>query len=314
MNRIISTIVPIFAVIIFGNILRSRGFFPKEFRRPANDLVYYVALPVLIFEEIAQSNFKVSISFIAVASIVGALFIGFLGICTVTKFVLYPNNTKATLIQSSIHGNLGYVAFAVAYYFLEENGFAKTVIIGSILILAQNLLSVSTLEYFMGSSRGLKKTDWLGVFKKVLVNPIILATLFGIILGFFQLSIPVFIDRTLKIIGGVALPMALFLIGASISVTDIKKHVIGALTANLFKLIILPLTGYCFIRMFQVPTGYWLPCLILLAAPSGTVTYIMAVELEGDPELAVTNISVSTLVSGLTYIFWLSLGSKGFTL
>ncbi len=312
MSRIISTIIPIFAVIIFGNVLRSRGFFPKEFTCPANDLIYHVAIPVMIFEKVAESNFRKSISFEAALGLVVAVVITFSLICLLASTTKFSDNTKATLIQSSIHGNLGYVAFAVAYYFLNDGGFARTVIIGSFLILTQNFLSVSILEYFIGKRKSSREIEWLEVFRQISVNPIIMATLFGIVVSLSQVPIPVFVQRTLKIISSMALPMALFLIGASINIGGLKTHLKSTLTANFFKLIILPAVGYTFFELLKVPVDYRLPGLILLAAPSATVTYIMAVELEGDPELAATNVSVSTLVSGITYIFWLTIGSQGF--
>ena len=314
MEKIVSTIIPIFAVIIFGNLLRSRGFLPEEFTPPANDLVYHVAIPVMIFEKVAESNFRKSISLDAVISLIGPVIITFALVFLVSSIARLNNQSRGTLVQSSIHGNLGYVAFAVAYYFLGGTGFTKTVIIGSFLILTQNFISVSVLEYFLGKGDGTRKTDLLAVIRQISINPIILATLLGIVVSLTRFPIPIFVERTLKIISNMALPMALFLIGASISVKNIKKHLKGTLTATFFKLIILPATGYVFLRALKVPGDYRLPCLILLAAPSATVTYIMAVELHGDPELAATNISVSTLMSGLMYIFWLSVGSGTFSI
>jgi hypothetical protein len=51
----------------------------------------------------------------------------------------------------------------------------------------------------------------------------------------------------------------------------------------------------------------YLPALILLASPTATVTYVMAKEIDGDPDFAVAAISVITLLSGLSYLFWLTI-------
>ena len=47
--------------------------------------------------------------------------------------------------------------------------------------------------------------------------------------------------------------------------------------------------------------------LIILAAPSATMTYVMAKEIGGDPDLGGAAISFSTLLSALTYTFWLGI-------
>ena len=49
-----------------------------------------------------------------------------------------------------------------------------------------------------------------------------------------------------------------------------------------------------------------LPAMILLAAPTATVSYVMAGALGGDTDLATAVISVSTIASAATYLLWLS--------
>jgi hypothetical protein len=55
---IVSTIIPIFAVIILGWFARWRGFIPPEFLGPANRLVYYLAIPAMIFRGIPRDSLK----------------------------------------------------------------------------------------------------------------------------------------------------------------------------------------------------------------------------------------------------------------
>ncbi|MGA6925052.1 MAG: AEC family transporter [Desulfosarcina sp.] len=49
MGHILSTIIPIFSLVILGAIARKRGFLPAAFLEPANRLVYYLAIPAMIF-------------------------------------------------------------------------------------------------------------------------------------------------------------------------------------------------------------------------------------------------------------------------
>lgn len=59
--------------------------------------------------------------------------------------------------------------------------------------------------------------------------------------------------------------------------------------------------------LFAIPE-FFIPGLIILAAPWATLVYVMAEQIGGDSDLAVAAISISTLVSGLTYGLWLSVG------
>jgi predicted permease len=71
------------------------------------------------------------------------------------------------------------------------------------------------------------------------------------------------------------------------------------------KLVILPGIGVALYTLWDLPSDIYLPGLILLASPSATISYVMAVEMNGDADFAVTVISLSTLLSALTFSIWL---------
>jgi len=54
--EIISTIIPVFVLIVLGWVMRKRGFIPPEFLSPANRLVYYLAIPALVFRSISKGS------------------------------------------------------------------------------------------------------------------------------------------------------------------------------------------------------------------------------------------------------------------
>ncbi len=56
MGHIVTTIIPIFILVILGTIARSKGFLPPEFLGPANRLVFYLAIPAMIFRAIANAS------------------------------------------------------------------------------------------------------------------------------------------------------------------------------------------------------------------------------------------------------------------
>ena len=65
--------------------------------------------------------------------------------------------------------------------------------------------------------------------------------------------------------------------------------------------------GWLLFRLCGLESEGVVPAIILLAAPTATVTYVMAREMQGDSEFAVVAISVNTLLSAVTYTIWLSL-------
>lgn len=58
MLNIIATIIPIFVIIVLGWLARVYGFIRTDFVAPANRLVFYLAIPAMIFKSISKASLK----------------------------------------------------------------------------------------------------------------------------------------------------------------------------------------------------------------------------------------------------------------
>ena len=305
MINILSTIIPVFAIIFLGCWVRHKGFVPPQLIGPANRLVYYIAVPALIFREIAGASFSTQFDATLLACTLLPVLVIF-GLSLAAGLVArVPRMQLGTFMQSSFHGNLGYLGLAVAFYFLGTEGFVRTGILAGFLMLLQNSLAVLALQSCSAGS--MVRPSLKLMASSVLGNPVILSALAGIAFSISGARVPLIIDRSLSILSGLALPLALLVIGASLSFGLIRTHIITALGAGFLKLIILPALGYFMYRWFGLGPRDYLPGLILLAAPTATLTYVMATEMNGDTELAVAAISVNTILSGVTFAAWLGI-------
>jgi hypothetical protein len=142
--------------------------------------------------------------------------------------------------------------------------------------------------------------------KKVFGNPVVLSALAGIIFSVLEIPVPTLADRGLKIISDMSLPLALLIIGGSLSFGLIRSNLKLAMGAGILKLLILPALGLLLYGILRVPAAQFVPGLILLASPTATVTYVMASEMQGSTELATSAVTMNTLASCVTFIFWLS--------
>jgi predicted permease len=156
---------------------------------------------------------------------------------------------------------------------------------------------------------GMGARKWMNSIGKVVGNPVIVSALVGIIFSVAAIPIPVVVDRTLKILAGMALPMALLVIGAALSFEQIWQRIVPVCMTGVFKLMVLPGIGYILYSSFNISVRDYLPGLILLASPTATVAYVMAKEMKGDADFAAAAISLSTLASAVTFILWLNLAS-----
>ncbi|MCA1784698.1 MAG: AEC family transporter [Desulfobacteraceae bacterium] len=301
--EIFNTIIPIFSVIFLGWIARQKGFIPLSFTGPANRLVFYFAIPAMVFAAIAKGSLKTDFNPILLGCTLAAVGLSF-GLTWIMGIMgRIPRRRFGTFVQSSFHGNLGYIGLAVAYYYLGQEGFiSASLLIGFIMIL-QNLLSVFILQFYNDTDTSRKGAG--KVLFKVMGNPVIISAVAGICFSLTGVVLPMVIARTLDIISGMALPLALLLIGAALNFDLMKAQVKPVLPAAGIKLFLLPGIGVVLYSLWGLPSDIYVPGLILLASPSATVSYVMAVEMNGDVDFAATAISLCTLLSALSFSVWL---------
>jgi len=305
--NIINTIIPIFSIITLGWFVRFKGFIQPEFLGPANRLVYYLAIPAMIFHAIAKASLKANFDVTVLLITLLSVLIVFAVAWCVGLFWGIRQGALGTFIQASFHGNLGYIGLAVAFYSLGNDGFVRASIIAGFTMILQNFLSVVALQW---NSDDISAPENKGaVVLRVLGNPVILSAFAGILFSFSGLRLPMVMDRSLKILSGLALPMALLLIGASLSFKLMQSRIFQLFSSSFLKLILLPGLGVILYRVFHIdPQGY-LPGLILLASPTATLTYIMAKEMNGDEDFAVAALSICTMLSAVTFSLWLHMAA-----
>jgi predicted permease len=174
-------------------------------------------------------------------------------------------------------------------------------------MLLQNCLAVVALNASLAGA--VVKPNLRFMVSRVVGNPVILSALAGMAFSVSGVKVPLIIDRSLSILSGLALPLALLVIGASLSFKLIRIHIASALGAGILKLVLVPALGYFLYRWLGLEPGDYLPGLILLAAPTATLTYVMATEMGGDTELAIAAISVNTMLSAITFAVWLGIAT-----
>ena len=304
--QIITTIIPIFLVIFVGWFARKKQFLPDGFLGPANRLVYYLAIPAMIFRAISRASFREEFNIHVLLITLLCVLVVFLIVWVLTTLTGMARQLRGTFIQSTFHGNLGYIGLAVVFYYLGDSGLARGSIFAGFIMILQNILAVVTLQ--LHSDRTDKKGGAASEnVRRIVGHPVILSALGGILFSLSGMPLPVIADRSLAILSGMALPLALLLIGASLSFELIKARIKNILSASLFKLVVMPGLGVFLFKLFSIPASDYLPAFILLASPTATLTYVMAKEMKGDSDFAVAAISGCTLLSAVSFAIWLNL-------
>jgi predicted permease len=281
---------------------------PQEFLGPANQLVFNLAIPALIFNAVSKASFRTDFNATVLLVTLLSATMAYLGSWLIARLTRWQPKRIGAFIQCSSHGNHGYIGLPIAFYFIGESGFAKTSILASFLFILQNVLSVMVLQAHAAREVEAER-KFRTIIKKLIRNPVVVSALAGVIVSLSQLPIPTPFLRFLDIMGGLAPPMSLLLIGASVSLQVMRKNFFSVLGSVVIKIIGLPIFGFVIFKILQVDTADYLPSMILLATPTATVAYILSKEMQGDAEFTSAAISTSTLCSAFTYLVWLSVVS-----
>jgi predicted permease len=297
-SEILTIVLPVFAVIALGALLKRIGLIDATFLQQTNRLVYYVCLPLLLFYEIGRADFLASFNGRLVLGSILAVTVTFLVSYFYTALRNYPPAARGVFSQGAFRGNIAYVGLAIVFNALGETGLTRAGILMGFLVPFLNLYAIVALlwPHRNNSDQGIPF-----LVRQIAFNPLILASFAGIAWSFFAIPTPLLLERSLKISTGMALPLALLAIGAGFSLERLRGDLFTAFLAAGAKLVWLPLLAAGILLGLGV-TGTDLEIGVLIAGtPAATANYIMAGQLKGDAELAGTIVMLTTLLSAVTY-------------
>ena len=308
--NILNIVLPVFAVIGLGTLLRRWQMVDQPFILQTNRLVFYVALPLLLFYKIGTADFLASFNGRLVAISMIALVLVFSGALLWGKLRRYPPAIFGAFCQGAFRGNLAYVGLAMVFNAYGEDGLTRAGLLMGFLVPLLNLLAILALLLPQRHhNTSAHKVSWL---RQLALNPLIIASALGVAWSFLNIPMPLMLERTLNIATGMALPLALLAIGASFSLDKLRGDMVVAGLSTLSKLLILPALTALLLSLANI-TGLDFAIGVLIAAtPAATANYILAHQLGGDAELSGSIVMISTLASCFTYtIILLLLRSNG---
>ncbi len=311
----LSIVLPVFLVIWLGFFLRLTGLAPQAFVNGANRLIYYSALPILLFHKIAEADFSASFNAAAISGLLAALFLSTLFSYCWGIFRSYPPALLGSFTQAAVRGNLAYVALAVSASAYGTEGVAKAGIMLGCIVPLINIIAVVVLLLARNNDGSKKQSGAVAFCKEIVYNPLCISAGIGICWCYWQLPLPQCIADGFNLFGSLALPLALICIGASFlpekkrdsaekrkeSKARFIEHLEPMLLALVIKLLLQPLLAGVIVYLFGV-RGIDLGIVILFAgAPTATAAYILADQLDGDTEFTAQAILLTTFFTLFSY-------------
>ena len=308
-HPVVSALLPVVLLIFVGFVAGRAGLVRGESVRDLSNLVFLVLTQALLFRTMATSHvedldFRPVMQYFLVA---GLLFFAMLAV--------YGGNSRASVMAlAGIFSNtlmIGVPLVGLAY------GQAGQVLLFTLISLhALVLLSIATLvlELQVAHEEAAQSGDAHSIWRTVgsavrnsIIHPVPLPILVGIAYSFTGWGLHPLVDKPLVLLGNAFSPLALVLVGITLSQTAVGQQWKMALRLSLVKTVLHPVlmaaAGWL-MGLRGMPLG-----VMVLAAglPIGANVFLFSQRYRKEEEMITSAVAVSTTVALLTITALLAL-------
>ncbi len=301
--------VPIFIMMILGMIFKKIKWIDESFASKMNSFVFKVALPVMIFNDLATTDISESWDG------------GFVLFCFVATFLsiaiaylvslIFKREIRGEFVQGCYRSSAAILGIAFIQNIYGTSGMAPMMMIGSVPL--YNVMAVILLSVFKPGQSGLDAATIRKTLIGIAKNPIIIGIAAGLLWSLTGITLPQIISKSTSMLGRVATPMGLLAMGASFDIHKAFNQLKPAITASFLKLV-----GFVAIFMpIAIHIGFGaqqlVALLVMLGSSTTVASFVMSKSMGHEGTVSSSVVMLTTLFCGFTLTIWLYiLRSMGF--
>lgn len=231
-------------VILVGYVVERFGVAGPGAGRVLNRMAFFVATPALLFTVLSHAHVGILFSPF-LATVLCSVLAGMVLFVTVT-LIFFRTPLAETVLgaTSATYVNANNIGLPVAIYVLGSAQYVAPVLLLQLLVLAP-----VTLALLDASTGG--RVSVRAILTQPLRNPMIIASVAGVVVAMLGLSLPAPVLAPLELIGGAAIPLVLMSFGMSLHGQRLLKAGTGrkqVAVATLIKVAVMPVLAYLFGR------------------------------------------------------------------
>ena len=295
MTDVVTALIPVFAIIALGAVLKRMSFLATEGWRAVEQLTYFVLFPAFLFGAIAFADFTNEPVGLMAFLLAGSMIAMSILVYPFRPLLALDGPAFTSLFQGAVRWN-SYVALGAIAAVLGPEGLALAAIAVAIMVPLANTLCVIVLMRHAGEGGA----EFRMLLTQLARNPLILACLAGIVVQAIGLPIPKVAATTIDLIGKAALPLGLLAVGASLDLGDARSRPAPLIAATILKLLVMPALVAAGALALGVTGAAKVAALICAAVPGASSSYILARQLGGDAPLMANITTAQTLAAMLT--------------
>ena len=304
--------LPIFAMMVLGYLFRKIGLIDEKAASWMNKFVFKVALPVLVFKDLASQDFAGTWNGKFVLFCFGVTSLSIAIIALLSKAIVKDKAKRGEFIQGAYRSSAALLGIAFIHNIYGDSavGMGPLMILGSVPL--YNIFAVIVLTLTaekqpeeasnVDHSKMLKST-----LKGIVTNPIILGIFIGLVWSLIRIPQPKVFQTIVSNISALATPLGLMSMGATFEFKKAVKDMKPALVASFIKLfglaaIFLPIAVAMGFQGEQI-----VAILVMLGSATTVSCFIMAKSMGHEGTLSSSVIMLTTFGCSFSLTFWLYL-------
>ena len=289
---IVNQMIQLFIMIMIGYGMGKTSLFHSDFNQRLTQFVLNLTMPCMIIASVMSST----TASLALSDIVKATFILVIILPIVSNLCIrfLPISHKGLYMFMMMFPNVGFMGFPLMKAIFGNESILSTAVINMGFNLSLFTLGVWVMNYDHMEKTKFKIRD--------LFSPGVIASLVALLIYAMNVSFPQVVSNPISLIGDMTTPLAMLIIGATLSQYKMKDIFLD-FKVYLFVLIIdlvIPILFYPLIQIFINDAMIQGISLIILAMPVANGAVLFAKNYNQDEFLAAKTVFISTLMSIIT--------------
>ena len=295
---IFSKVFVIFLLIFVGYALTRSGLVTEKGQKEMTNVLLYAFLPCALIRAF-QVPFEREVFFdgVLIFILMGiAYLLTTIASVFIAKFVTKDKSKQAILVLGMVLPNVGFMGYPL----IESLIGSEYIFYAVMANISFEIISWSIMVTIITKSVGTSSD--MSVIKRLSTMPPIIAIGIGLITYFLPFTIPDPFMSTIHLLGNAMTPVAMLIVGMSLSKADLKKVLLQKelYIVSFVRLIVYPMTFLAVFKSIGISGVLYSIPIILISMPSAGYTNIIAQKFGADATFASEIVTLCNLISLIT--------------
>ena len=290
---------PLFALVLVGYLVMRLTRWPDEIADSLTKFVFAVALPAMMFKTMSGMRQLPPVDIRLLIAFFGSCIIVFiLGRLFAWKVFGLDGAGQTVFALGGVFSNNLMLGLPLAKSLIGEAALPSVALVLVFNAMTMWTMATISIEWARHGSFSLK--GFTLTAKNVLMNPLILAIIFGTAIRMSGLTLPAMIDTPLTMMAQMTAPLSLIALGMSLVHYGIRTGWRISLAITFIKLLVQPFAVWLLAQLLNLPAMETQVVVLLGSVALGINVYIIARQFRSLEGPTASSLVLSTVLSAVT--------------